>query len=248
MSGDNVIIGFIGFGKVAQNLIKLINSEEVSFITSTEKRSKDTVEKIYNANVEVFDSFKEVCLKSDILISANSPANALNVAQEYGRYNKGIYLDLNNISPDTTLEISKNVKNFVDGAIIGKIDSHSPALYLSGENAGDLLFLGKYIKTRIISDRIGDASILKMLRSTYTKTLSALLIESADIAKNHNLEEEFFEILSLTEGEDFTEKSKSRINNTLNSKKRKSEELKQIIDYFDDDLIMVKAAFEKLSR
>lgn len=88
MSGGNVIIGFIGFGKVAQNLIKLINSEEVSFITSTEKRSKDTVEKIYNANVEVFDSFKEVCLKSDILISANSPANALNVAQEYGRYNK----------------------------------------------------------------------------------------------------------------------------------------------------------------
>ena len=37
----------------------------------------------------------------------------------------------------------------------------------------------------------------------YTKSLSAVLIESSEVAKNLNLEEEFFDILSLTEGEDF---------------------------------------------
>ena len=63
------------------------------------------------------------------------------------------------------------------------------------------------------------------------------------------MEEDFFEILSLTEGENFKEKSKSRINNTLNSKTRKSEELEEIINYFDDDeLVMVKAALKKLSQ
>ncbi len=244
-----MIIGFIGFGKVSQNLVRLIDSDSIEFITSAENRSEKTSEKITNSNVQILDTFMDVAIQSDILISANSPKEALNVAKEYGKYVKGIYMDLNNISPDTTFEISKHVDSLVDGAIIGKIDSDNPILYVSGENANELLFLNEFVKTTKISDKIGDASVLKLLRSTYTKTLSALLIESQEIAKSKGLEEEFFDILALTEGDDFKEKSLSRINNTLNNSKRKSEELQEIISYFNDnDLVMVKAALEKLSR
>ena len=103
--------------------------------------------------------------------------------------------------------------------------------------------------TKKISDNVGDAAILKLLRSCYTKTVSAVLIESSEIAKSHDLEDEFFEILSLTEGDEFKEKSISRINNTLNNSKRKSEELNEIIDYFDEnELVMVKAALKKLNQ
>jgi hypothetical protein len=88
-----------------------------------------------------------------------------------------------------------------------------------------------------------------MLRSSYTKSLSALLIESWQLAKDRGLEDEFFEILALTEGDEFREKSLSRIKNTLNSSKRKSEELDEIINCFgDSELIMVKAALDKLSQ
>ena len=244
-----MIIGFIGFGKVSQNLVRLIDSDSIEFITSAENRSEKTAEKITKSNVQILDTFMDVAIQSDILISANSPKEALNVAKEYGKYVKGIYMDLNNISPDTTFEISKHVDSLVDGAIIGKIDSDNPILYVSGENAHELLFLNDFIKTTKISDKIGDASVLKLLRSTYTKTLSALLIESQEIAKSKGLEEEFFDILELTEGDDFKEKSLSRINNTLSNSKRKSEELEEIISYFNDnDLVMVKAALEKLSR
>ena len=244
-----MIIGFIGFGKVSKNILNLIKSEDITFITSIENRSEKTVENIKKCEIEILDTFKSVALKSDVIISANSPKNALNVAKEYGKYVKGIYLDLNNISPDTTWEISKHVDNFVDGAIIGKIDSENPILYISGEMADNLLFLNEFIETKKISDNIGDAAILKLLRSCYTKTLSAILIESTEIAKSHNLEDEFFEIMSLTEGEDFRQKSLSRIKNTLNSSQRKSEELEEIIDYFNEnELTMVKAALEKLSR
>lgn len=244
-----MIIGFIGFGKVSENILNLIKSEDITFITSIENRSEKTAENIKKCEIEVLDTFKSVALKSDVIISANSPKNALTVAKEYGKYVKGIYLDLNNISPDTTLEISKHVDNFVDGAIIGKIDSENPILYISGEMADNLLFLNEFIETKKISDNIGDAAILKLLRSCYTKTLSAILIESTEIAKSHNLEDEFFEIMSLTEGEDFRQKSLSRIKNTLNSSQRKSEELEEIIDYFNEnELTMVKAALEKLSR
>ena len=244
-----MIIGFIGFGKVSQNLAKLIQSDDIAIVTSKESRSQKTIERIERSNVEVLDSFKEVAGKSDLLISANSPKNALSVAKEYGKCAKGIYLDLNNVSPDTTLEISEHVNRLVDGAIIGKIDSQNPVLYLSGEDANELAFLNDYLETKILSDRIGDASLLKLLRSTYTKTLSSLLIESSRLARKHGLEEEFFDVLELTEGDGFREKSASRINNTINSKKRKSEELQEILEYFDDDeLDMVRAAFEKLNR
>lgn len=244
-----MIIGLIGFGKVSQNLFKLIKSEEIKFITSFENRSSKTIENIKKANIEVRDTFKEVAAESDILISATSPKTALGIGEKYGKYAKGIYLDLNNISPKTVLKINSHVESLIDGVIIGKIDSKSPVLYLSGKKADELLFLNEFITAKKISGNVGDAAILKMLRSSYTKTVSALLIESWEIARTHDLEEEFFDTLALTEGSDFKEKSISRIENTLNSSQRKSEELEEIIDCFDEnDLTMVKAALEKLNR
>ena len=244
-----MIIGLIGFGKVSQNIVRLMDSDDITFITSKEGRSDKTIKNIDDSNIEVLDTFKQVAIKSDILISATSPKNAVKVAKEYGKYSNGIFLDLNNVSPDTTFEINNNVKNLVDGAIIGKIDSKNPILYISGPKSEDLLFLNEFIKTEKISDNIGDASILKLLRSTYTKSLSALLIETSQIARNNDLYDEFFDILTLTEGADFREKSLSRIENTLNNSKRKAEELEEIIEYFsDDELVMVKAALEKLSQ
>ena len=219
-----MIIGLIGFGKVSKNLLMLIRSDDIQFITSVENRSDETCKRIEQENIQVFDTFKEVAVKSDILISATSPKSALAVAKEYG-------------------------SNLIDGAIIGKIDSENPILYLSGKRANELLFLNDFLKTRKISDNVGDAAILKMLRSSYTKSLSALLIESYEISRNCGLDDEFFETLALTEGDDFKEKSLSRIENTLKNSKRKSEELEEIIDYFDgNELIMVKAALKKLNR
>ncbi|MBE6498352.1 MAG: NAD(P)-dependent oxidoreductase [Methanobrevibacter sp.] len=244
-----MIIGFVGFGKVSKSLLRRIKSPDVKFITSHENRSRETLNQIKNENIQVLDTFREVAIKSDILISANSPKSALDVAKKYGRYCEGIYLDLNNISPDTTLAIDKHVKNLVDGAIIGKIDSENPILYIAGKRADELMFLDEYISTKKISENVGDVATLKLLRSSYTKTLSALLIESYEISKIRNLEAEFFEILALTEGDDFKEKSMSRIYNTLNNSKRKSEELEEIINYFDEnDLVMVKAALRKISQ
>jgi len=242
-------ITFIGFGKVAFSLTQIVNSPDINFITSKENRSHNTINLIKKANIKITSTFREAIEISDIVISANTPSQALNVAQSYLKNYNGIYLDLNNISPKTTLKIAQITNNFVDGAIMGKIDSDNPTIYLSGEKAYELDFLNEYLNIKIISDNIGDASLLKMLRSTYTKSLSALLIESYDVAFKFGLEDEFFDILSLTEGKDFKEKSLSRIHNTKIASKRKSEELEEIIDYFsDEDLSVIKAACEKLKK
>lgn len=242
-------IAFIGFGKVSYALTKIIQSPDINFLTSIENRSRKTIDLINKSNVQVYESFSEALTNADIIISAVTPSKAVEVAKTYSKYCNGIYLDLNNISPDTTGKINNLVDNFVDGAIIGKIDSSSPILFVSGKNAGELLFLNDFLNVKIISDEIGGASKLKLLRSTYTKSLSVLLIETYNLAKDLGLEDEFFDTLSLTEGDDFKDKSLSRINNTLKSSKRKSEELEEILNYFNNnDLEMVRAALDKLKR
>lgn len=242
-------ITFIGFGKVAFNLVDIIQSGDIVFLTSKENRSESTIDLINKSNVQVCDTFMQAIESADIVISVNTPSKAIEVAKSYSKYCNGIFLDLNNISPKTALEINDLVDNFVDGAIIGKIDSKNPTIYLSGSKAEELLFLNDYLDIKVISDNVGDASRLKLLRSTYTKSLSALLIESYQLAQSLNLEDEFFNTLSLTEEDDFKEKSLSRINNTLKSSKRKAEELEEILDYFGNgDLEMVEAALKKLKQ
>ena len=241
-------IAFIGFGKVAFNLSKIINDDNINFVTSNENRSCKTVNLINESNIRVFDTFKQAIEISDIVISANSPSSAYDVALKYRDYCKGIFIDLNNISPETACKISGLYDNFVDAAIIGKIDSSNPTLFLSGDKSDELLFLNDFLNVNIVSKNIGDASKLKLLRSTYTKSLSVLLIECYELARKHSLDEDFFNILSLTEGDDFRDKSLSRINNTVDASERKKEEISEIIDYFGDDLFMVTAAYEKLRQ
>lgn len=242
-----MIIGFIGFGRVSENLTKLFKDEKI--ISSDYGRSKQSINRMKNANVEIFDDFNQVAIESDLLISANSPSQALEVASEYGSKTKGIFLDLNNISPETSEEINKTVDNFVDGAIIGKVES-SPMIYLSGEKADQLVFLNSYLPVKIISDKIGDASRLKLLRSIYTKTVSTTLIETMEIAKEFNLEKEVLETIAYSEGDAFINSALSRIKNTKNSSSRKEEELEEIISYFKDfnDLTMTRATYKKLKR
>lgn len=242
-------IALIGFGKVSYNLFKLIDSPDINFLTSAEGRSQKTIDLINESNIEVYDSFRKAVEKSDIVISAVTPSQALDVSRRYVQDYKGLYVDLNNVSPDTKNQINEVCENFVDGAVIGKIDSNNPTLFLSGKNADKLLFLNDFLNVKIISDKVGDASKLKLLRSTYTKALSVLLVESYALAQKLNMEDEFFDTLSLTEGDEFKDKSLSRINNTLNSSKRKAEELEEILNYFnDDDLKMIKTALLKLKQ
>ena len=244
-----MLIGLIGFGKVNQRIYNLLKDFDFDFVTSIDERSLKTQQDIFNTTIALENSFAEVCYISDVVISATSPKSALEIARRYGKLSRGVYLDLNNVSPQTMRDMDKYVAKLVDGAIIGNIESENPSIYLSGEFVDELSFLNEVLDIHKVSDEIGDAAMLKLLRSTYTKTVSAALIETFDLAEKYGLKDELLEILQMTEGNDFIKKSKSRVSNTLNASKRKSEELEEILEYFsDDDLIMVEAALKKISQ
>ena len=58
-----MIIGFIGFGKVSKNLLNLIRSDDISFVTSLEGRSDKTIENIKQCDIEILNTFKSVAKK-----------------------------------------------------------------------------------------------------------------------------------------------------------------------------------------
>jgi 3-hydroxyisobutyrate dehydrogenase-like beta-hydroxyacid dehydrogenase len=247
-------IGLIGYGKVNQTLAKQLKKNHKIY-TTIEGRSQNTINNAQKTEINILKTNKELAQKSDLLISANTPSEALKIAQNFSKYYNKLYLDLNNINPKTSQKIAKTLgENYIDGAIIGKV-TDLKLLLLSGPQATKLEFLKQNnINIKILSQKIGDASTLKMLRSIYTKGVTALLIETFDNAKQLNLNQELWEILELTENTNFKSKSTSRIENTKTSTKRKNEELKEILKFLENNntsqynQIMTKATKNKFKK
>ena len=131
-------IGFIGFGEVSYTLSKIFFENGFDILTSVEGRSIKTKEFVDSIDyIELLSNFEEVAKEADILISANSPHSALGVALRYGSLTNGIFLDFNNISPETSKKIAHFIgdNHFVDSAIMGKVKSKELNIYLSGKLA-----------------------------------------------------------------------------------------------------------------
>ena len=87
-----MIIGFIGFGQVASTLSNILSANGIQTVTVVKDRSQKTNKLAVNSDVQIIDSYKALLEGSDIVISANSPANALNLAEKYSDHmGQGIY-------------------------------------------------------------------------------------------------------------------------------------------------------------
>ncbi|MDI6725278.1 MAG: NAD(P)-binding domain-containing protein, partial [Methanobacterium sp.] len=196
-------IGFLGFGEVASTLSKGLLKQGLEVSTSITGRSPKTVLKAKNSGVNLVNSNEELATNCQMLISTVVPKNAVIVAREIGESFRGIYVDLNNIAPTTVRKCRKYLSNskFVDAAIIGSIRSGiNTPLIASGKYASEFAKLNDYgMKIEIIGDKIGQASSIKMLRSSYTKGLAALLFETLLAAYKLNLDEKVLEFISRTE-------------------------------------------------
>lgn len=260
--------GFIGFGEVSYTLSKILLSYGFEVLTSTEGRSKKTKELVKSLDLIVLDSFEEVAQESDILISANSPQSALAVALKYGSLTQGIFLDFNNISPNTAKQIENYLgdEHFIDSTIMGRVSSDELNLYFSGRRAEEFVsnmrdfiknnddVIDTNVNIKVVSDEIGDVSKLKILRSSYTKGVSALLVETFETAEKLGLSDDLWEILSLTENRDFETSAKSRISSSKKKSKRKYEELLEVLEFLDGvdkkrkSKIMALATREKFEK
>ncbi|MCH2668049.1 MAG: DUF1932 domain-containing protein, partial [Deinococcales bacterium] len=136
---------------------------------------------------------------SDIVLSVCPPHAAIDVAETVIRAGfKGIYADLNALSPETARGVSQIIMesgaDYVDGSIIGPParSEGSTRLYLSGFRAQELnsLFAGSPLAVVVMNGNGVEASALKMAYASWTKGTTALLLAVRALAVAEGVEDE----------------------------------------------------------
>lgn len=226
-------VGFIGFGEVASTLARGLMGEGVEVYTCLEGRSTRTRDLARSMAVQPCSNNHEMAGKVDIVLSAVTPSQAIFIARELGNVN-GIYADLNNVSPLTVKEALEMVgkANTVDAAILGSVRKNGLKVKIiaSGGAAEEFSQLNDYgMNIEVIGPDPGQASAIKMLRSAYTKGVSALLLESLYAAYQMGIDEEVLKYISQTEGPGFQESAASRMINSLYHARRRSEEMGEVV-------------------
>ncbi len=232
-------VGFVGFGEVAATLSRGLLDSDMSVLTCLHGRSSSTKNKALEMGITICNSHRELAETSEILISAVTPSTAVEVARQMGKYSRGIYVDINNVSPSTVTEALRLVKNkrTVDAAIIGSVKRNGPNVPIisCGDSANDFAILNDYgLNIKVMGTKIGNCSQIKMLRSSYTKGVSALLWETLSVAYEMGIDEEVLEIIGETEGPQFENSAKSRLLSSFNHSKRRYEEMDEVKKLLSD--------------
>ena len=153
---------------------------------ASEGRSLRTCDRADRAGLTDLISLNDLSKEAEMLVSVCPPlASEAIAAQILDSQFEGIYLEANAISPQKSERISDLYTNapinYVDGGIVGAPAWHSGStrLYLSGEQADAVakVFAGGTLEARVISDRIGPASAMKMCFAAYTKGTTSLVAE-----------------------------------------------------------------------
>lgn len=237
-SKKNMKVGFLGFGEVASTLSNTLTCCGAEVYTSLENRSIKTQTLAKESAVNVCKDNHALAELSDVLISSVVPVEAVNIAKEVGRYVNGIYVDVNNISPQTAVKALSYIDNgkTVDAAIMGGIKKEKVFIIASGDYANKFSLLNDYgLNITVLKQELGRAKALKMLRSYYTKGISALLFESLFTAHKLGMDDEFLRCLEITECPGFKESAISRIKNSTYHAQRKSQEMDEVYKFIKDN-------------
>ena len=182
-------LGFYGLGQAAGTLtLELRKKWPDMEIVAYDKYVNETVlGRVDKAKVEFVPTVKEFSEKVKVVYSLVTPSAALTAAREIGSTLRPgcVYVDFNSVSPKVKKRIEAELEKLeisvVDAAVMGSVVTNGlkVPILLAGKDAISLSermnSLG--FKTRIVSERVGEAAAIKMVRSVFTKGLEALFIE-----------------------------------------------------------------------
>jgi 3-hydroxyisobutyrate dehydrogenase-like beta-hydroxyacid dehydrogenase len=160
-------------------------------------RSPQTAARAAAAGLDDAGSTAALAQRCDVIVSVCPPHAAAAVAS-WVRGFTGTYVDANAVSPETARALGAAVAargaTFVDGGIIGPPPRTAgmTRLYLSGTTAAAVAeaFAGSTLEPRIVSERVGDASAVKMAYAAWTKGTAALVLAARAVARAEGVEAE----------------------------------------------------------
>jgi 3-hydroxyisobutyrate dehydrogenase-like beta-hydroxyacid dehydrogenase len=185
----------------------VLQGRGVRVVWASAGRSRETAERAGAAGLEDVGSVEKVA-GSEVVLAVCPPHAVREVARSLGRF-AGVYVDANAVSPATAREVAQLVRaaggRFVDGGIVGSPprEAGTTRLYLSGPDAADVagLFAGSIVDARAVSERVGDASAVKMAYAAWTKGTAAMLLAIRELARREEVEQALLEEWDLSQAE-----------------------------------------------
>jgi 3-hydroxyisobutyrate dehydrogenase-like beta-hydroxyacid dehydrogenase len=149
-----------------------------------------------------------LCLASELILSAVTASNTLAVAREAAPFIRPgtVFLDLNSASPGTKQQCAALIDaaggHYVEAGVMTSVPPYGikVPMLLGGARAAELapVLTGWGMDAKVVSDRLGVASAIKMCRSVMIKGLEALVIESYSTARAYGVEDHVLPTLQET--------------------------------------------------
>jgi 3-hydroxyisobutyrate dehydrogenase-like beta-hydroxyacid dehydrogenase len=183
-------IGFMTPGDMGQAVAMQIKAKGFTVCTALGKRSERSRKMAAEIGLVDLGSIAKMTAECDLIMSVMNPGAGLEFATEAaaaikGQSHKPVFIDCNAIAPDTMHAIDKVIRDAgarcLDGGIIGPPPRGGAKtnLYVSGPGAGDLKQLeNEFLRVHILTEKLGDASAVKMCYSAFNKGTQGLVLET----------------------------------------------------------------------
>jgi 3-hydroxyisobutyrate dehydrogenase-like beta-hydroxyacid dehydrogenase len=182
-------VGVMSPGDMGQAVALQIKAKGLKVCTALEHRSERSRALAREAGLDDVGTVARLVAECDVVLSIVNPGAALDIARQMAAALRAtsshtLIVDCNAVAPETVREIASVVEaaggRFLDAGIIGPPPrgTEKTNLYVSGPTATDLQQLGgPQLIVHVLSDRIGDASSLKMCYGALNKGTQALWLD-----------------------------------------------------------------------
>ena len=241
---SNLKIGLVGYGEVGKILARALRDQGVAWVGAWDVLFRDPSqgaamrERATQDGVEACSSLAALLACADIVISAVTAANALEVASEAAQsvLSGTFFLDLNSASPMTKAKAAKLIDgagaHYIEAGVMTSVPPYGirVPMLLGGMRAGvladKLAPLG--FDLTVVSEGIGVASAMKLCRSVFIKGLEAIIVESYTLARCHGVEHQLLASLAETFPEiDWEKQGTYLFSRVAKHGKRRAEEMRE---------------------
>lgn len=183
-------IGFMTPGDMGQAVAMQLKQKGYTVMTALEKRSERSRKMAAEIGLVDLGSIARMTAECDLIMSVMNPGAGLEFATEAAaaiktQSRKPVFIDCNAVAPDTMYAIDKVIRDAgsrcLDGGIIGPPPRGGAKtnLYVSGPGAADLKQLeNDFLRVHILTEKLGDASAVKMCYSAFNKGTQGLVLET----------------------------------------------------------------------
>ena len=231
-------IALIGFGEAGRNIGGGLVTEAKARVCAYDLLAgeKPMADAARAAGVDLKATMGPALEGASVVFSLVTASSAIDAACAAAKHLKPgqTYIDFNSVSPMTKQKVADAIApsgaDFVEAAIMAPVPGprHRVPVLVSGPKASALAArlnaLG--MRLELAGERIGDASLSKMLRSIFIKGIEALLLEGLVAAHRTGLEERILDSIQQTvPGIDWREAASYYLERTAKHGKRRAAEM-----------------------